>query len=255
MPEFRNKKLKKEYEMSQVRRNLLDWYQFNPGTALLWNELKPVHEMLEEKGLRVNCRAEELITGGTEESENNIENDRAISSENESFKDVPYEKKQYDYVILIDDIKCGEYITRDVIKKAAGFLNQNGTFILALDNCMGIKQLAGMADNHTGKAYDGLGGFFERNPIKGFSRKQLIQVLEENNLKNYKFYYPVPDYIFPTQIFSDDFLPSEGDFNEKHAEFYEDNYGTFIENTVMDRMAEDGGFTHIANSFLIICKA
>ena len=69
--------------------------------------------------------------------------------------------------------------------------------------------------------------------------------------KHYLKFYVYPDYKFPKQIFSDDYLPSAEDI-EFSREVYDNNRMTlFNETRVLKNIVKNKKFDFFANSFFI----
>ncbi len=68
---------------------------------------------------------------------------------------------------------------------------------------------------------------------------------------DYKFYYPYPDYKLPSVIYSDEYLPKQGELNRNICNFDRDRLVLFDEGKVFDQVIKDGLFPLYSNSFFI----
>ena len=66
------------------------------------------------------------------------------------------------------------------------------------------------------------------------------------------YYYPLPDYKMPTAIYSDQYLPAEGEIPNLYAEYEKPRYRLFSEEAAYSAICQAGGFPQFANSFLVI---
>ena len=129
-------------------------------------------------------------------------------------------EKKYDVITLIGvfEYACS-YIDSEqpyaefleIIKK---HLTKDGRLILAIENKFGLKYWAGSREDHTGKFFDGLEGYIDTDSkVRTFSKEALKKIITDAGYGKAEFYYPFPDYKFPVQIFSDEYLPREDDLN------------------------------------------
>lgn len=131
-----------------------------------------------------------------------------------NYADVKLERK-YDVVTLIGVFEYSNYYINgekpyhamllDVYKK----LKDGGRLYIAIENRLGAKYFSGCKEDHGNNEFEGIEGYPFSVKAKTFSYYELTNMFEECEIKNYKFYYPYPDYKFPTQIFSEDYLPKQ----------------------------------------------
>lgn len=134
------------------------------------------------------------------------------------------------------------------------YLTPHGRLILAVNNRLGIQYWSGKTDSCSPSLFGSVQGDTEEQTEYCFSKKQLISMLEETGFASMQFYYPVPDYLYPTQIFSDDYLPQVGEIRPTSAHYNAIRYQLFDEKKAFDALCEDGLFDVFANSFLILCS-
>ena len=127
-----------------------------------------------------------------------------------------------------------------------------GKIIIAVRNKYGLKYWAGATDEYSGEMFDTIKG--ENALAKAYSLNNIKSVLENEGLNKLTFYYPLPDYIIPTEIFSDDFLPKSGDMHDIHNSFKHERYNLFSEAKAYESICKDGLFPQFANSYLIISE-
>ena len=107
----------------------------------------------------------------------------------------------------------------EILLKINQLLKPNGILLLAIENRFGLKYWCGAAEDHTGVPFDGISGYqqnsyttrYHKSGVKTFSRDTLKKYLEKCGFQQSKWFYPMPDYKFPTMVFSDEYLPGNAD--------------------------------------------
>lgn len=245
------------YHLSPIRENLLEWYDFDPkGSALeIGSGCGAVTGLLCKKLKRVVgidlSKKRSLINATKNKAYDNFE----IMVGN--FEDIDIDEK-FDYVTLIGVLEysiyymSGEKPFEDMIERAKSFLKPGGKLIIAIENKYGLKYWSGATEDHTGRYFDGLENYTNVDRVRTFSRGKLDNMLSEAGFKNNEFYYPLPDYKMPNEIYSDDRLPKVGDIRNMTQVYDRDRYLLFDEDKVYDALCQDNLFREFANSFLII---
>lgn len=247
------------YHLSPIRENLLEWYDFGEGKTLL--EIGAgcggVTGLFCRKCDRVVAidlsRRRSMINAYRNKNADNLE----IMVGN--FEDIAIEEK-FDYVTLIGVLEYSIcYIKSaspfvDMLKKARSYLKPDGKIIIAIENKYGIKYWAGAREDHTGKLMDGLEGYSDVERVRTFSKAGLEALLKDAGLNSPEFYYPLPDYKLPTEVYSRKYLPKQYPFNENTPNFDRERYSYFDEVKVMNELIQEGMFEVFANSYLVICS-
>jgi len=251
------------YHLSPTRENLLNWYDFDASktlleigagcgavTGTLCNKLKKVTaiELTEIRSRIIAARHKDkknltVIAGNL----NNI-----VLSE------------KFDYVSLIGVLEyAGKYTLTespftDFLSKAKSYLKKDGTLIIAIENKFGLKYWAGCKEDHTGRFFDSIENYPIKMGVKTFSKNELEEMIKSVGLTKMDFYYPLPDYKLPTEIFSDKYLPTLNHNIKSNMfpfeDYSQDRMQTFDEKLVMDNIIENNKFDFFANSFLIFAK-
>ena len=252
------------YHLSDIRENLLSWYDFPGGGSCLeiGAGCGAVTGVLTEKCSHVTAvelsRRRSLINAWRHRECDNLE----IIVGN--FEDVCITGK-YDYVTLIGVLEYAAYYLHDpdpfsaMLKKARSYLKEDGTLILAIENKYGLKYWAGTAEDHTGEYFDGVTGYPRGQKssllasIRTFSRKHLKDLIREAGFENSFFYYPFPDYKLPTEIYSEEKLPSPGSLQGMAPSFALERLVLFDEEKAADSLLSDGMYADFANSYLVFC--
>ena len=253
-----------KYHLSPDRHNLLSWYYFKKKESLLeiGGGCGALTGLFLDKGLNVTTvelskRRADMIRERFENKEN-----LEILDGNIYDKEL---KGKYDYVTLIGVLEYsgkygkGDNPYLDMIKEAKSFLKKNGTLIIAIENRFGLKYWRGAPEDHTNILFDSLEGYPNYQGIRTFGKKELTDLLIEGGFKkeDISFYYPLPDYKFCYEIFSDEYLPSENHsvsnivYPSPHPT---ENEILFDEALVSKGLQKNNLLGEFANSFLLIIK-
>ena len=124
-----------------------------------------------------------------------------------SLEDLPANPR-YDLVVVVGVL---EYVgdgaadlqpQRTFLRQIEGLLRPGGSLLLAIENRLGVKYLAGAGEDHTGRVYDSVEGYPAGTIARTFSRSELTGLLESAGLAP-SFYCAFPDYKLPRAILSD----------------------------------------------------
>ena len=147
---------------------------------------------------------------------------------------------------------CGENVPLNregfgrLLRAVRSALKDSGVFYLAMENPLGLKYFSGRPEALTGKLFAGI----ESEDVQVPSRRELIQMAEENGY-DWSFYYPYPDHWFPEKIYSDDWLPREGELSRNWQNFDADRVIVFNEEKAFNTVIRAGLFPELSNAFLL----
>lgn len=247
------------YHLSPYRHQLLDWYPFQRDCSIL--EIGAgcggVTGILCEKAGKVT--AVELSKRRAE-----INAYRNLNRENleivvGNFEDMAFSNK-FDYITLIGVLEYAGKFTnspdpyKKFLENIKRFLKPDGQLIIAIENKFGLKYWSGKKEDHTGVSYEGIEGYLNDKGVRTFSKSEIEKLLNRVGFQEIAFYYPMPDYKLPTQIFSERYLPKVGDLDKENASFDADQIISFQEYFVYNNLIQDNQFEYFANSFLLFCK-
>lgn len=246
------------YHLTRTRRNLLNWYDFDPGsevleigcgfgalTGLLCDKCKSVTAVeLSQKratGTLLRCREKEnleIIVG--------------------NLNDIEFNRK-YDCITLIGVLEYQGRFTdsdnpyRDFLSKIRKVLKPDGKLLIAIENQYGLKYWCGAGEDHTGVPFDGMNQYLYTNQgIRTFSKEGLKDLILSSGFEHTYFYYPMPDYKLSTVVYSEEYLPKDENMqNVKY--YYAKNAGTLIadEKDIYKDLLDNHVFEFFANSFLV----
>lgn len=247
------------YHLSPIRENILEWYPFEPDATLL--EIGAGCGALTGLFCRKVGRVVAVESSESEAAVNRERNKKYsnLTVMNENFCSMPIEER-FDYVTLIGIFGCaGRYDDSDdpymeMLKKAKTCLKPGGKLFLAVENRYGVKYFAGAKEDYTGRCFDGLENYVAADDVRTFSHKTLDKMLLEAGFTQNEFYYPMPDDKLPSEIYSDECLPSFGSLRYPCVAYDRDRYELLDERLVFDSICQDEMFGDFANSFLIVSE-
>lgn len=247
------------YHLTPNRRNLLEWYDFRRDAHLLeiGAGCGALTGLFCERVSRVTAvelsrRRAEIISARHRDKEN-----LEIIAGN--LADIRFDSP-FDYVTLIGVL---EYAAKygatknpyqDFLSQVRKYLKPDGVLIIAIENKFGLKYWAGCREDHTGRFFDSLENYPHDLGIRTFGKDELQQMLHECGFGTGNFYYPVPDYKIPVQIFSDAYLPELGQIETYYPNFDNDRIVVFDEKLVIGNLIQNKRFDWFANSFLVFCR-
>lgn len=96
-----------------------------------------------------------------------------------------------------------------LLRMARTRLGRGGRLILAIENQLGVQYLAGAREDHTAIPYFGVEDRYAESGVITFGRNQLSGMLRAAGFDTQNWFYPFPDYKFPTCIFTEGGLSSD----------------------------------------------
>lgn len=239
-------------EHSSVRGNLISWYPTpeNARVLLVSEPCGIIEDLLREKA------GDGGLTVWTEEqaeAEQRIWAERMQQREDE----VPSDDR-YDMILQIGIFDKGMLPVEEAWRTRLQFyhtlLKEDGTLLLAVPNRLGLKYFAGCQDEVYDAYFAGPEGYSADRRYQTLSKKEYETALRQAGFGRIFYYYPYPDYLFPNVIFSERYLPGEGELNDNIRNFNKDRYVLFDEMRVYNSLLKEGLFEEFANSYLIVGK-
>ncbi|XHH29149.1 class I SAM-dependent methyltransferase [Xanthomonas euroxanthea] len=86
------------------------------------------------------------------------------------------------------------------LRKAHSLLADDGVLVVAIENQLGLKYLAGMPEDHVGKAMYGISDNYGEQTVATFGRLELTRMLQDAGFAHTEFLLPFPDYKFPGAV-------------------------------------------------------
>lgn len=246
------------YHLSHQRTNIISWYPFKEGAKVLevGSGCGAITGAVAEHADSVICvdlsRRRSMINAYRNKKKNNI---RIMMG---NFRDIePALDEDFDYATLIGVFEYGkgyiggEHPYHEFLTTIMKHIKPGGRLLIAIENKLGLKYWAGCREDHAGLLFEGLEGYQNTPGVRTFSKPEFVKIMEECGCKHYKFYYPYPDYKLPSVIYSDEYLPRQGELIQNICNFDRDRFVLFDEGKVFDQLIKDGLFPLYANSFFI----
>lgn len=199
-----------------------------------------------------------------------LENVQIISS---NYHDLVLSENSYDLVVFTGVLEySGAYAAEGVspeaqleitLRHAQSALTPEGQVLIAIENRVGFKYLAGASEDHLNVPNIGLLEYPEplsadlTRGIRTWSKQQWLAMLTDFGFKAAEFCYPFPDYKVPDAILSDHFLTQNRYPEQVLGGITSRDYFTHWEPTLPESRfwrtaAETGSMDEFANSFLIV---
>lgn len=243
------------YHFSKIRHNILSWYPFRKGckileigagcgalTGLLCEKASRVVSIeLSYRRSRINYERHKKYT--------NLE----IIVGNMQDVELP---EQFDYIIVNGVLEyaisftSGDTPYEDFLNSLCAYLNVEGRILISIENRLGLKYFAGAPEDHTENFFLGLQGYEGNNTVRTFSKSELAGLLEKVGLVKQKFYYPFPDYKFPREIFTEEYL-TEDMVGSDYYSIGAKRFYMYDEARVAESLASQGIMEYFMNSFLV----
>lgn len=247
------------YHLSPLRANIVDWLPIDKNHKVLeiGSGCGVITEKLSEKAGEVTCVDLSAKRSHINAYRNQDKDNITIHVGN--FSDIePELPADYDYVCLIGVFEYGQsYIHsktpyEDFMKIMLRHVKDGGRLVIAIENKMGLKYFAGCKEDHVGTYFSGLEGYPDGGSARTFTRTGLERIMASCEVKDYSFYYPYPDYKFPTVIYSDRRLPLPGELTNNMRNFDRDRMVLFNEKYVFDGIIKDNLFPVFSNSYMVV---
>ena len=249
------------YHLSPVRENILSWYPFRenarvleigagPGaiTGLLCRRCADVTSVeLSRRRASINY-----------ERHKDCENLRIMTG---NLNDMEFPEK-FDYVVLNGVFEyAGSFTEGDdpygtFLKRCMSYLKDGGMLLIAIENRLGLKYFAGAPEDHTDNYMEGLKEYPDNTSVRTFSKNEWEELCARCGLSYRRFYYPYPDYKFPSEIFTESSLSADS-FSRNAWNFNPRRLELFSEQQMAASLCREGVMDRFMNSFLIeaACRA
>ena len=246
------------YHLSHLRENIINWYPIQKDQDVL--------EIGAGCGAITGalCRkAGNVVSVDLSKRRAEINYQRHLDAENLTIyvgnqNDIQFDRK-FDYVVLNGVFEYAMSFTEgedpygDFLNKCKSFLKPDGKLLIAIENRIGLKYFTGSAEDHTGNYFLGPNGYPDNRTVRTFSKSEWVSLLKRCGLQC-KFYYPYPDYKFPTEIFTDASLGVNG-YGKPYYNLESNRYLWLQENELARTFAKEGVAGSFANSFFLEISA
>jgi SAM-dependent methyltransferase len=197
--------------LSPQRHCLLDWFPFEPAASLL--EVGAGCGAL--TGLFAERVAEVVALEGSASRAEVIawrHRDRTnLRIEVGDLRSLVRTQRRFDYVVCVGVLEyagaaaASEPRPYDAfLSDARAVLAEAGTLLLAIENQIGLKYLAGALEDHYGEPLVGIEDYATDRGVRTFGRVELGRMLEGAGFRVERWYQPFPDYKLPVAVYSDE---------------------------------------------------
>jgi precorrin-6B methylase 2 len=172
----------------------------------------------------------------------------------------------YDLVLVIGVLEySGKYVSggdpyASFLKHAASFLKPHGRLVVAIENQVGHKYLAGYAEDHYAMPFEGVGNYPHYYGVRTFTKFDLARLLESAGLPRQEWFYPFPDYKIPDVVLTDAALKTPGfdwcslmEFPTKDLNW--SGKPCFSEKEFMSAISKNVDPSVFMNSFIVVASA
>lgn len=241
------------YETAQLRENMLNWFPFEKKKRIAYicdgyGAVVPfLCRTFQEVFVFINDKKKAEYIEKRSEAYPNLEIIQKDIFLSDEIKDLDY--------ILVDDYfytVSNEVKLRQpeicFLKCLKNLLNDDGEILLAVDNRLALAAFGGAFNNHTDDAlFQQLDGTGEK---RLFSKAELIDIMKESGIAEYKFYYCFPSYAWPRSIYTDESIKFMR-YGHHYNTIGKDRYVLFDEFKLNYELQENGCVDVFANSFFI----
>jgi SAM-dependent methyltransferase len=186
-----------------------------------------------------------------------------VISVNDNFDYFSWDK-QFDVVTLIGVLEYSNLFIKGtepsacLLERARSFLKKDGVLIIAIENRLGSKYLAGAPEDHTGQAYYGIENRYSKETATTYGKEELSLLLKKTGYSEMEFLFPFPDYKLPTVILREKYLDTSA-FNitnllMSNADYFQGRTyeSTFSLPLALKQIVANKLVADLSNSFLVI---
>lgn len=159
------------------------------------------------------------------------------------------------YLFVDDLLSCGKTFSKIIIcgfvkdlenkmTSLKNLLKDNGEIFLIINNKYSIRYFSGEKDDNTNSLFSTI----ETNEL--YSAFQIREIVEKLNMKCL-FYYPLPDYYFANEIYSEKYMPNQGTIKNISISHKEERFVLFDESKALNEAINSNSFELFAPSFLV----
>lgn len=148
-----------------------------------------------------------------------------------------------------------------MLEKVRSLLRPDGLLIVAIENQLGLKYLAGYAEDHLGKPMVGVEDQYTSSSAVTFGKRELSYRVRAAGMGEQHWWFPFPDYKLPMFALSERALTANipTDFSSLIraaclTDLQKPAYTSFAPDLAWDTIARNGLQGELANSFLLLAS-
>lgn len=134
-------------------------------------------------------------------------------------------------------------------------LTPDGHLLIAVENRLGLHYFCGDRDSYTGRPFDSINNYPFGSSARGFTKRELTDILTQAGLSQYRFFYPLPDHRLPQLIYSQDCTGNSAISDRLSTYAVQKDTQVAWERALYKDVVENGALEFMANSFLVECSA
>lgn len=164
--------------------------------------------------------------------------------------------EKFDYVVVNGVLEYAMSFTEGktpyetFLQRMGAYLKPEGRLLIAIENRLGLKYFAGAPEDHTDLHFFGINGYPGNQSVRTFSKNELGELLENSGFPFLHFYYPYPDYKFPTEIFTDESLYTNS-YGRNYPVYTDKTADLFSEHAGVKAFEKEKILSSFVNSFLV----
>jgi SAM-dependent methyltransferase len=175
-------------------------------------------------------------------------------------------KMTFDVITLIGVLEYSPVFTdktdpfREMLTHVRKLLKPSGVLIVAIENKLGLKYLAGSNEDHHGKPMVGVEGRYGRGEATTFGHKEIVTLLGSTGFPQVETYVPLPDYKLVRSVVSEagmahpTFNPTDLFSAATRADNNFARSPSFDVGLAFRQFHKNGMGTDISNSFLLVAS-
>jgi len=261
----------------EIQRGLLQWYDFQPDSAVLYFHTRPVVQQKTGAEYRERHTADiigEAVHNANAENMPDVVQDALA----EMLAEMPLrltcvspgqscnkEWQQghagnFDYIISVETLEQ-QPDPEKILRGWRGLLKPGGRLLLGMNNRFGIRYFCGDRDPYTDRNFDGVEGYRRAYPKKEdvfrgrmYSQAEIEQLLRDAGWHSFQFFSVLPDLKNPCLIYAEDYLPNEDLANRVFPVYHYPNTVFLEEESLYAGLVENGMFHKMANAYLVECS-
>lgn len=247
------------YHLSDMRENIISWYPFENSDSILeiGAGCGAITGALCARAGKVT--AVELSKRRAEINYLRHQNIDNLTIEVGNLNEMSFEDK-FDYVILNGVLEYAMSFTggdtpyETFINNIKKYLKDDGKFIIAIENRLGMKYFSGAPEDHTKNLFLGLNRYQGNDSVRTFSKTELTQLLNVCGLTKTSFFYPYPDYKFPMEIFSENTINTK-QYGRYTSQYGDARYNLYDDGKIATGFTNEKVMDRFANSFFVVAGA
>ena len=157
-------------------------------------------------------------------------------------------KESYDWIIAGDE----RAVSPEDFPLLREHLREGGALFLAVTNPYGLPYFAGCPDPGSGRLFEGIEGYPERQSFRGRALSEWKDAFRKAGFEEPSVRYPFPDELFCNRLFSDDFLPARGELKNETRFLPYGRMRLFDEQRAFDHVREDGLFPVFSPGYYLV---